>query len=167
MQPILDKTSLKYTFSDAEITALAKDQARKFGDLREMEDEKKRVVQDFTARITSLEGEIGIITRQVGTGHEMRTTSVMTLKFRPTADEKIQIRLDTGHVIRRMKLPQDERQMTITDEDYTWAGEFHSDSDSPEDSIRLPLYASEAKLLEDSGMLIWMIDKGRAIEAAK
>jgi hypothetical protein len=93
----------------------------------------------------------------------MRLTRVMRLKYRPTRDERLLIRLDTGLAINRERLPFDERQLELRDIDFTHMAEFVMEDGT--ESVRVPLYEPEAKALDGLDVACWKIDESRLLEA--
>lgn len=90
------KRNLRVTFSDPELLQLGKDLADKTTELRELEEDKKRVVSDFGARITAKEAEVSLLTSKLKSGYEYRMVNCTeTLDF-PTLGRKTISRDDTG-----------------------------------------------------------------------
>jgi hypothetical protein len=101
---------LKYTFTDEELLALSKTMAKKNQDLGEVEDDKKRITADFSAKIQSFESEISALARKVYSGYEHRNVECKVLFHTPDIGMKTVVRTDSGEVVREEAMSTSERQ---------------------------------------------------------
>lgn len=151
--------SVKYKFTDPEIVALARKQARHMEELSEAESSFDYVKADHKSKVTKIEGDISDCTRRVTSGYEMREVRCMALKFRPDKDSALVIRTDTGRVLRKRRLEDHEKQLKLstTDNPYTFECDFFEDTDSDVAEMvadHVPLTAQEAEALRESGITL-------------
>lgn len=114
---------LRREFTKDEVVELAHEQASQLQALNRYERELDQIKQSYKAKTTEAENAIGLCTTKIQSGYEMVNTECMVLKFRPTKDEKLTVRLDTGIIVRQAPLNEAERQLTLsTDapESYEW-----------------------------------------------
>lgn len=101
---------LRYEFSDAEITSIARDQGQKLRDRDTLTAEKKRVAKQYATRIETLDGEIDADTDKITTGYEMRMIECLVYYDQPEAGHKSIVRSDTGTLVRTERMTQSEMQ---------------------------------------------------------
>lgn len=151
--------TVKYKFTDPEIVALARKQARHMEELAEAESTFDYVKADHKSKVTKIEADIADCTRRVTSGYEMRETKCIVLKFRPDRDSALVIRTDSGRVLRKRRLEDHEKQLKLstTDNPYLFEVDFFEDTDSDIQEMvadHVPLTAQEAEALRDSGITL-------------
>jgi len=107
------KETLRYDFSDAELTQIARDLGQKCQDRETLEEEKKRVAQQYKLRIDTISGEIEADYMKVNSGYEMRDVDCAVFYHRPENGSKTVVRTDTGKIIRTERMTQMECQATM------------------------------------------------------
>lgn len=90
------KRTLKYEFTDLEMLELGRDLSIKSQELRNLEDQKKSVVSEFSSRMTIAKEQIGQLSDKVASGYEMRDVYCTVVYHVPETGKKIFTRTDTG-----------------------------------------------------------------------
>jgi hypothetical protein len=80
-----------------------------------LEDELVSVKKMYASKQAEADAKVSGIATRISSGFEMRTVRCMLCDERPEG-YRLTIRLDTGHVARRRKLEQHERQIVLTTE---------------------------------------------------
>lgn len=122
--------SCKYTFTDGELVEIAKTQARFHSEMTAATEQFDNIKADHKSTVTRLESDISMCTRRVTSGYEMRMVACLVLKFRPDNETALLVRLDSGLVIRKRKLTDDEKQLKLTTkepEPYTFEADLYED----------------------------------------
>lgn len=101
--------SLRYRFSENEITEIARKQADHFRERAILEEEKKRVANQYKTRIETIESEIEGCTESITTGYEIRQVECNVYWHRPERGMKTLIRLDTLEIVRVAAMSEHER----------------------------------------------------------
>lgn len=124
---VTKQQQLRYELTSGELLELARNQARLFEGRNTAEEELTHIKADYKGRITLLDNEIQSSTRKIQAGYEMRNVEVLVLRYRPSTDEAIEVRLDTGECTAVRRLLTEEKQLTLVvegnaDEDlrYKW-----------------------------------------------
>lgn len=155
MEPINITEGVKYTFAQAELVQIARDQARHMGAMTRLEEEFDNIKAEQKSKVTRLEADISDCTRRVTSGYEIRQVKCIVLKFRPDNEHKLVVRTDNGRVVRKIKLASDEKQITLTEavpETFAWECDLFQDADGDiAECVAefVPLYAKEAEQLKD------------------
>lgn len=110
---ITESVSVRHTFDQRDLAEMARDQARVHGRIETLSLEYKGVAGDFKARIAGAAAEMSGLTARINSGFEMRSVDCLVLDEREEGYRFV-VRLDTGHIVRRRKLAQEERQLTLT-----------------------------------------------------
>ena len=146
---------IKHHFNDSELAQMARQQATQLNESSQLESEAKSIATDFKARIESKKAQLQSLGVRVNTGFEMRVQKCLILKERPEG-YNITVRLDNGHVLRRRKLLQEERQLTLTTEtppSYVAVGILPvDDTEWHVDLYQCPLNAAEFDELKTTGV---------------
>lgn len=150
--------SCRHTFSDAEMTAIAKELAMHMTERSSVEAEFESVKSAHKARITRLTTDVDECARRITEGFEMVDVQCIVLKFRPDVDHKMIVRTDTGLVLRLEKLKADEKQMKLTTkepETWAWEADFYSEEKNGAQRMvaaNVGLSNEEYKALKDAGV---------------
>lgn len=116
---------LRYEFKPEEKVEITNRLVENISKKSALEDDKKSSMSDFKHRIDAVEGEINRETERLKSGYEMRNIECdVYLDFE--ADEKITIRKDTGEEVERIRIPEEDRQTVLGDD------ELNADDQQPE-----------------------------------
>lgn len=107
------KETLRYNFTDEELTQVAKNLGQKCQDKATLEEEKKRVASQYKLRLDTIDGEIEADTIKVNSGYEMRNVECGVFYHTPEQGKKTIIRTDTNKVVRVEKMTEFECQATM------------------------------------------------------
>lgn len=107
------KYNLRCTFTEPELLKLGKSLGDRTLELAALENDKKRVVKDFDAKISSVEADISVLTNQVTSGYEFRMVTCTEILGKPEAGRKSVIRDDTNEMIGIYDMTQEELQRTL------------------------------------------------------
>lgn len=107
------KRSLKHQFSDPELLIIGKYSAELHSQHEALENDKKRVVTDFSARLASVENDQGIAARKISSGYEYRETECRVLLDAPVRGQKTLMRLDVDEVAVIEDMTDADRQLLI------------------------------------------------------
>ena len=107
------KERLIYRFSNDERLDMSSEIARVAQKLDELKGEKKQVAKDYDAQIAGQEASMMILSRKISNGYEMRETECATWLNQPRIGMKTIIRLDSGEVVREVKMEPEEMQETL------------------------------------------------------
>lgn len=108
---------LKYTFKETEITQIGRNLADKVAEISALENDKKRVVKDFDAKISAAESESSILTSNLRSGYEFRMVKCTETMAAPGPGKKTVVRQDTGEVVGIEPMTVDELQLRLKWED--------------------------------------------------
>ena len=152
----LEDVSLKYTLTDAEITALAREQVAAIGKVGTCEQELDSIKKDYAGRIAIAKAEVQTCCQAINTGWEMRNIKCLLIDERPEG-YRLVVRTDNGHVAKRRKLDPSERQMNLREQvgaaHRTLVGSALLKVDDPDfkdhDNIQVPFYQDEMDMLRD------------------
>lgn len=106
------KKMLRCDLTEEEKRELAEQMAEDQAKLKSLEDEKKAVASDYKSRIEQVQGSININSSTYLQGWEMRETSCSEVMDYTKAEVSI-VRLDTGEVIKRRGMTQDELTLSL------------------------------------------------------
>lgn len=115
-----ENLNLQYKFTDDELRVLGKDLAEAQIQLRQLDDDRKRVADEWKTKISTKEAEIAALSNKVNSGYEYRDIPCEITLNEPIG-KKTARRLDTGETVWVRDLTDGERQRTM---------EF--DADTPE-----------------------------------
>lgn len=105
--------TLRYDFTDEELTQVARDLGQKCQDKATLEEEKKRTASQYKLRLDTLEGEIEADTIRVNSGYEMRTIECGVFYHDPAEGRKTIVRLDNDKIVRVEPMSEMECQATM------------------------------------------------------
>lgn len=152
--------SVKYQFGQSELVDIARNQARLINEKMAAEDEFNNVKADYKATITKLDADVTKCTLRITSGYEMRSIKCLLLKFRPDKDSALIVRTDNGRVLKRRKLNEEEKQLTLTTaepDQYIFEADFYDDAAGDIAELvaeHVPLTAKEAAELRDASLTI-------------
>lgn len=157
---ISSNETVKYSFVQGELVEIARQQARLINDKMAAEDQFNNVKADHKATVTKLDADITKCTLRITSGYEMRSIKCLVLKFRPEKDFALIVRTDNGRVLRKRRLDEDEKQLTLTIKEpdaFVFETDFYEDSAGDVVEMvadHVPLTAKEAGELRDAGITI-------------
>ncbi len=104
---------LIYHFTAEEMAQLSAHLVRNTQDLETVQDRKKQVMADFTAKIKAAEAEIFKAARLIGNGYEYRDVKCTAVYDEPRKGMKRVIRTDTGEVVGEEAMSGEEMQYML------------------------------------------------------
>jgi hypothetical protein len=107
-----ENINLQYRFSGDELRQLGKDLAEAQIALRQLDDDRKRIADEWKARISAKEAEIASLSNKVSSGYEYRDIPCEITLNEPIG-KKTARRTDTGEVAWVRDLTENERQRTL------------------------------------------------------
>lgn len=90
---------LRVNLTKEELLAAGKDQADKFIQIAALEEDKKRVTDDFKAKTSALEAEVQVLSNRISSGYDHRNVECVVYLAHPKPTQKTIIRLDTQEVV--------------------------------------------------------------------
>lgn len=108
---------LKYTFGDDELREIAKDLARENQEAETIDREKAQVVSAFKTRLTVAQAKIAKFSAWIREGADWRMIDCITRFHNPEQGERTTVRLDTGEVVRTVRMSIEEMQDDLSFED--------------------------------------------------
>ncbi|MBE2178893.1 MAG: hypothetical protein IAE97_00270 [Chthoniobacterales bacterium] len=107
-----ENLNLQYKFSDDELRILGKELAEAQIQSRQLEDDRKRVADEWKAKISTKEAEIASLSNKVNSGYEYRDIPCEITLNEPVG-KKTARRTDTGETVWVRDLTDSERQRTL------------------------------------------------------
>ena len=107
------KFNCRYKFNDAELLQIGKELAEHNSELSALEQDKKRVVADFGAKITGKEATVSIAVNKIQSGYEWRDLPCTIHYNTPKTGKRRIIRDDTGAQVDERDMTPDELQMEL------------------------------------------------------
>ncbi len=99
MKTAKTKKDLKYQFSSDELRELGSQLADATIELRQIEEDKKRVTSDFTAKITTKDLDISQLSTRLQSGYEFRFMECTVRFHEPKEGQATVARDDTGETV--------------------------------------------------------------------
>ena len=103
------KENLKTQLTESELKEYAKTLSEKYIEHNQLEADKKGVVAEYKAKTDTLEGQLSLLSQKVSTQQEWRDVECHW-DYNWKIDAKRLIREDTGEIVRRDKISQQDRQ---------------------------------------------------------
>lgn len=107
------KHNCRYRFTESELLQIGKELAEHNGELSALEQDKKRVVADFGAKITGKESDVSIAVNKIQSGYEWRDLPCTIHYNVPKTGKKRVIRDDTNEQVDERDMTPDELQMEL------------------------------------------------------
>lgn len=107
------KRNCRYKFNDPELLAIGKELVEHNAELTALELDKKRVMGDFTARITAKESHVSIAANKIQSGYEWRDLPCTIHFHSPKAGKKTTLRDDTGELVATEDMTPEELQQDL------------------------------------------------------
>lgn len=107
-----ESLNLQYKFNAEELRILGHDLAEAQIQLRQLNDDRKRVADEWKAKISTKEAEIASLSNKVSSGYEFRQIPCEITLNEPINKKTIR-RLDTGEIVGIQELSDYERQRTL------------------------------------------------------
>jgi hypothetical protein len=113
MADVKVKEYLRYTFSEEETKAIAKELALAVTRKTRAEEEQKSAQAQFKQRIEAEIATIGKLSNNINMGWDMREIDCTVQFHKPNEGFKTIVRLDTGEVVREAKMAGGELQENL------------------------------------------------------
>jgi hypothetical protein len=110
------KRWLRVQLSREELLSAGKEQADKLTERSRLDEDLKRIKDDFKAKISALDARINTLTSVVSTGYEYRNVTCTEHLGEPAADKKRVVRDDTGEQIGIEEMTQAEMQRELLEQ---------------------------------------------------
>ena len=104
------KSNLQYKFTTDELLAIGKELGEDTLKLRQLEDDRKMVADEWKAKISYAEGHVQSLSNKVSAGYEYRDIPCTITYDDPAVGEKTMRRDDTGELVKVMMMDESEKQ---------------------------------------------------------
>lgn len=104
------RNNLRCEFTDVELLAQGKTLAELSRQAGQLEEEKKRITDDYKARLSGVEADISIFANNIRTGYEFRNVDCTVRLHDPVSGKKRTVRNDTGDDVFIQDMNPDEMQ---------------------------------------------------------
>ena len=104
------KEFLQYKFTHDEIHQKGQDLARIASEIEALKEEKKAAVASFNAKITAGEADVSTLGKHINNGYEYRYIDCTTVYHDPNTGMKTIRRDDTGEVVKKESMNENEMQ---------------------------------------------------------
>lgn len=120
---------LKCILTKEELLVKGKQAAEKTIELGALEQDKKRIMDDFKAKISGVEADLGILANAVNTGTEFRSVECIEYFGDPSPEKKRIVRQDTGDEVgvEFMSSTEMQRELQIANQGDDDGGETSKD----------------------------------------
>lgn len=113
----LIKRNLRCEFTNVELLAHGKTLAELNRMAVQLEEEKKRITDDYKAKLSSVAADASIIANNIRTGYEFRNVDCQCFFNKPVSGKKTILRQDTAKEVAVEDMTQDEMQEMLPLED--------------------------------------------------
>jgi hypothetical protein len=107
------KSNLAYQFTSEELIALGKELGESQIKLRQTEDDRKMVADEWKAKISCGEAHIASLSNKTSSGYEYRDIPCTVTYDDPAAGEKTVRRGDAGEIVKVMLMDDSENQTEL------------------------------------------------------
>lgn len=107
------KRQCRYKFNDVELLQIGKELAEHNEQLSAFEDDKKRTVSDFGAKIAGKEADVSIAVNKIQSGYEWRELPCTIFYNDPKNGRKTIVRDDTGETVAVEDMSPEELQTKL------------------------------------------------------
>ncbi len=107
------KRNLRCTFTDTELLAQGKTLAELSRQAGQLEEEKKRITDDYKAKLSGVEADISIFANNIRTGYEFRNVDCTEFLHDPRPSMKTVVRNDVNETVGVFEMTQDELQQCL------------------------------------------------------
>ena len=104
------KMNLQYKFTKEELLDLGRTLGESQLALRQLDDDRKMVVDEWKAKISSQEATINDLSNKTSSGYEYRNIECSVTYDVPVKGQKTIMRLDSGDVVKIMEMDDAEKQ---------------------------------------------------------
>lgn len=104
------KSNLDYHFTETELIALGKELGESQLKLRQLDDDRKMVADEWKAKISSAEAHINSLSNKVSSGYEYRDIECTVTYNTPVLGDKTITRNDTMAIVKIMPMDESEQQ---------------------------------------------------------
>lgn len=118
------KQQLDYHFTHDELLVIGKELGECQLKLRQLDDDRKMVADEWKAKISSAENHITSLSNKTSSGYEYRDVECTITFDAPVAGEKTVTRNDTGAVVKILAMEDFEKQQELPLETETAARAF-------------------------------------------
>ena len=110
MAPKKIKMNLQYKFTKEELLDLGRTLGESQLALRQLDDDRKMVVDEWKAKISSQEAAINDLSNKTSSGYEYRSIECSVTYDVPIKGQKTIMRLDSGAVVKIMEMDDADKQ---------------------------------------------------------
>ena len=107
------KRQLRCVFTNSELLVIGKSLAELRQQREALENDKKRVVSDFSAKLAAVDAEESIAANKIASGYEIRAVECRVLLDAPEPGQKTLVRLDTDEVAGIEEMTDADRQLNL------------------------------------------------------
>ena len=107
------KRQLRCAFTSTELLVIGKSLAELRQQREALENDKKRVVSDFSAKLAAVDAEESIAANKIASGYEIRAVECRVLLDAPERGQKTLVRLDTDEVAAVEEMTDADRQLNL------------------------------------------------------
>ena len=93
------KRTLRVVLTSGELLGLGKTQADKLNELGAIENDRKRIADEFKAKASALEAAVADLANKISSGYEFRSVGCTEYLGEPEPTQKRIVRDDTGEVV--------------------------------------------------------------------
>lgn len=104
------KSNLQYQFTPEELIALGKELGESQIKLRQLDDDRKMVADEWKAKISFAEAHIDSLSNKTSSGYEYRDIECTVTMDSPAPGDKTITRNDTGEIVKIMPMDESEKQ---------------------------------------------------------
>jgi hypothetical protein len=102
--------NLQYKFAPDELLTLGRELGESQIALRQLDDDRKRVADEWKSKISTSEAHINNLSNKVSTGYEYRDVDCEMTYDDPKSGQKTIRRLDSGEIVKVMRMDPNEMQ---------------------------------------------------------
>lgn len=107
------KSNLQYAFTPDELIALGKELGESQIKLRQLDDDRKMVADEWKAKISSAEAHINSLSNKTSSGYEYRDIECTVTLDDPVAGDKTVRRNDSNEIVKIMPMEEFEKQQEL------------------------------------------------------
>lgn len=108
-----EKRNLRYQFTKEELLEQGKQLAEITSRITQLEEDKKRVVSDFSAKLNAASAESSVISNKITSGYELRLIDCVAYLNTPRAGFKQILRVDTREQVAVEEMTQEDSQRLL------------------------------------------------------
>lgn len=144
------KVNLDYHFTEPELVALGKELGESQLKLRQLDDDRKMVADEWKAKISSAEAHINSLSNKTSSGYEYRDIDCTITLDDPIPGDKTMRRNDTGETVKIMQMDESEKQPELPLSDVIEEGAKAFDKIAEEGGTSVTITTGDGKKIYDS-----------------